>query len=352
MEWVEVTGVSVDVAKESALDQLGVAEPDAEIVVVSEPKSGLFGRVRGEARVRARVRPVGPRPKRTRRPPQDSGRGAERGGQRSRGGRRRPGTPAGEGAPGGSGGRKASGAAGGSGTPSPQDGEKAPASQNGGGGHKGGATGSRANGRRRGGSGRVRTARTEEGRSAPKTDGSAAVQSTGGEPGRSKVQTEGMTEMAEAMTLEEQAEVASTFLEGLVEQYGLEATVETRIRDEETVELAVNGEGLGVLVGPKGATLAALQDVTRTAVQHRFPSRTDRVLVDVAGYRERRTDALQRFSRQVVSEVVESGEERALEPMSPADRKVVHDTVNDLDGVATRSEGEEPYRYVVISPAD
>jgi spoIIIJ-associated protein len=160
-----------------------------------------------------------------------------------------------------------------------------------------------------------------------------------------------MTEMAEAMTLEEQAEVAVTFLEGLVERYGLDATVETRIRDEETVELAVNGEGLGVLVGPKGATLAALQDVTRTAVQRRFPSRTDRILVDVAGYRERRTDALQRFSRQVVSEVVESGEERALEPMSPADRKVVHDTVNELDGVATRSEGEEPYRYVVIAPA-
>jgi len=323
----------VDAAKEAALDQLGVAEPDAEIVVVSEPKSGLFGRLRGEARVRARVRPVGPRPKRNRRPQPDGGRGGERGGQRSRGGRRR------------------------SGTARPEDSRAVPgdrSDRSDGGAQKGRSAGSGGSERRRSGSGRDRPARGGEGRTASRFTESASGKHTGGEPRKAKiqaVQTEGMTEMAEAMTLEEQAEVAVTFLEGLVERYGLDATVETRIRDEETVELAVNGEGLGVLVGPKGATLAALQDVTRTAVQRRFPSRTDRILVDVAGYRERRTDALQRFSRQVVSEVVESGEERALEPMSPADRKVVHDTVNELDGVATRSEGEEPYRYVVIAPA-
>ncbi|MDA8355897.1 MAG: single-stranded DNA-binding protein [Actinomycetota bacterium] len=157
--------------------------------------------------------------------------------------------------------------------------------------------------------------------------------------------------MAEAMTLDEQAAVGAEFLRGLVEAYGLDATIETRIRDAETVELAVDGEGLGVLVGPKGATLAALQDVTRSAVQHRFATRTDRILVDVARYRERRTDALRRFTEQVSREVVESGEERLLEPMSAADRKVVHDMVNELDGVSTRSEGEDPYRYVVIAPA-
>jgi spoIIIJ-associated protein len=154
------------------------------------------------------------------------------------------------------------------------------------------------------------------------------------------------------MTLEEQAEVAKEFLEGLLDQYGLEASVETRVIDEETVELAATGEGLGMLVGPKGSTLAALQDVTRTVVQRRFPSRTDRILVDVAGYRERRAAALQRFSRQVAAEVIEGGAERALEPMSPADRKVVHDAVNEIDGVATRSEGEDPSRHVVIAPAD
>lgn len=156
--------------------------------------------------------------------------------------------------------------------------------------------------------------------------------------------------MAEGMSLEEQAEVAKEFLEGLLDCYGFEASVVTRIIDDETVEIAADGEGLGLLVGPKGSTLAALQDVTRTVVQRRFPSRTDRILVDVAGYREKRVAALQRFSRQVATEVIESGDERALEPMSPADRKVVHDTVNEIEGVATRSEGEDPYRYVVIAP--
>src|SRR5579863_2854947 len=66
MEWVETTGRTIEEAKDAALDQLGVDETDAEFVMVSEPKAGLFGRVRGEARVRARVRPTSPRPKRTR----------------------------------------------------------------------------------------------------------------------------------------------------------------------------------------------------------------------------------------------------------------------------------------------
>jgi spoIIIJ-associated protein len=157
--------------------------------------------------------------------------------------------------------------------------------------------------------------------------------------------------MAEGMTLEEQAEVAREFLVGLLDEYGLEASVETRVLDEETVELSATGEGLGMLVGPRGSTLAALQDLTRTAVQRRFPSRTDRILVDVAGYRERRADALRRFSEQVAGEVIETGAERALEPMSPADRKVVHDAVNEITGVVTRSEGEDPGRYIVISPS-
>jgi spoIIIJ-associated protein len=157
--------------------------------------------------------------------------------------------------------------------------------------------------------------------------------------------------VAEGMTLEEQAEVAQQFLEGLLREYGLEATVVSRELDEETVEIAATGDDLGPLVGPRGSTLAALQDVTRTVVQRHFPSRTDRIVVDVAGYREKRAGALQRFSRQIADEVIASGSERALEPMSPADRKVVHDAVTLMDGVVTRSEGEDPSRYVVIAPA-
>jgi len=70
----------------------------------------------------------------------------------------------------------------------------------------------------------------------------------------------------------------------------------------------------------------------------------------VAGYRQARREALARFTRQVADQVKESGQARALEPMHPADRKIVHDTVNEIDGVATTSEGEEPRRRVVIVP--
>lgn len=156
--------------------------------------------------------------------------------------------------------------------------------------------------------------------------------------------------MADGVSLQEQAEVAKEFIEGLLVRFGLEATVDVREVDESTVELAASGDGLGVLVGPRGATLTALQEVTRTVVQKRFPNRTDRILVDVAGYRERRVAALQRFTAQVAAEVLETGTERALEPMSAADRKVVHDAVVGIDGVTSSSEGEEPRRYVVISP--
>jgi spoIIIJ-associated protein len=160
--------------------------------------------------------------------------------------------------------------------------------------------------------------------------------------------------MAEGITLAEQAAIGKGFLEGLLVAMGLTAEVSVKEIDSETVELSVNAEPaseLGVLVGPKGTTLTALQEVTRTVVQSKSPSRTDRILVDVAHYRERRVAALGKFAQQVAQEVRDSGEERALEPMSAADRKAVHDSLTDQDGVATRSEGEEPRRFVVVAPS-
>jgi spoIIIJ-associated protein len=160
--------------------------------------------------------------------------------------------------------------------------------------------------------------------------------------------------MAESISLTEQGRIGKEFLEGLLTAMNLTATVSVVELDEETVEVSINADPpteLGVLVGPRGTTLQALQEVTRTAVQAKSPGRTDRILVDVARYRERRVAALGRFAQQVAGEVRESGEERALEPMSAADRKAVHDALTDLDGVTTRSEGEEPRRFVVVVPA-
>lgn len=156
--------------------------------------------------------------------------------------------------------------------------------------------------------------------------------------------------MADQVTLEEQGQSAREFVAGLVQEFGFEAEVTSHPVDEDTVQVAVDGEGLGVLVGPGGATLAALQELTRSYVQRRTGGHSERILVDVAGYRARRVQALQRFTRQVADEVKASGQDRALEPMSAADRKVVHDAVNEIEGVGTRSEGEDPRRYIVISP--
>ena len=313
-------------AKEAALEQLGVAEGDAEIHVLDEPRAGLFGRVRGEARVRARVLPIGPRPKRVRRP-------------RDRNERSRPGS-----------GRNGQGRSGRNGEANGhREAQPAAGSDENGSGQR--ATNGTSAGQGLSRSAKRRRARARA-RSAAGTAGStdeAARENGAGDDRGERVGNREDT-MAEGMTLEEQGDAARQFVEGLIEELGLEAQVATRIVDEETVEVAATGEGLGILVGPKGSTLAALQDVTRTVVQRQFTSRTDRILVDVAGYRERRAAALQRFSQEVAADVLETKSERALEPMGPADRKVVHDTVNALEGLTTRSEGEEPRRYIVIAP--
>jgi spoIIIJ-associated protein len=360
VEWVEVAGKSVEEATEQALDQLGVGPGDAEVIVVTEPKMGLFGRVRVEARVRARVRPVGARPKRERsrrggRSGQGQGQG-ERQGSRQGGNRRQgsSGSRSDETRAAGGGSTAASATA----TADEADSANADGDAN--------ASGSgRSNGSAGTGSGTSRSARRRRNRSraagsggggdARDGEGSRNGSRSNGGPSGARTQRSNEAkeneDMAEGMTLEEQGEIGRTFLAGLLAEYGVEATVESRLLDEDTVEIAAMGDDLGMLVGPRGSTLAALQDLTRAVVQRQCPSRTDRILVDVAGYRERRSAALKRFSVQIAEEVLASGQEKALEAMSPADRKAVHDAINDMDGVATRSEGEDPHRFIVIAPA-
>jgi len=209
VEWVEVTGKTIEEAKEAALDQLGVAEADAEVVILAEPKTGLFGRVRSEARVRARVRPVGPRPKRTRRPRE---REKSRSGS-NQGGSRRDGN---------AGSRPSDGAAG-----------------------EGGGSSSSSRRRRSRGSGRSGT----DGAAAAGAAVTANDAGNGKSPRPSTKSTAKAeeSEMAEGMTLEEQAQAAQVFLQGLMAEFGFDATVETRTLDEETVELAANGDDLGLL---------------------------------------------------------------------------------------------------------
>jgi spoIIIJ-associated protein len=151
--------------------------------------------------------------------------------------------------------------------------------------------------------------------------------------------------------IEEQAETAESFTRGLVEAFGARASVESRIEDEEFILVDVVGDNLGLLVGPRGATLSALEELVRTVVQRHTGGHGARINVDVGGYRAKRREALADFTRDLAGKVLESGREQALEPMSASDRKVVHDAVSEIDGVTTGSEGEEPRRRVVIRPA-
>ena len=152
------------------------------------------------------------------------------------------------------------------------------------------------------------------------------------------------------VNLDEQEAVAVEFVQGLLDALGVAGSVRTGRTDDDGIALDIDGDGLGLLVGPKGATLAALEELTRAAVQHAAEGQRARLHVDVGGYRQRRREALAEFTRTVAEEVRAAGEPRALEPMSASDRKVVHDAVAELGGLATVSEGEDARRHVVIRP--
>ena len=124
------------------------------------------------------------------------------------------------------------------------------------------------------------------------------------------------------------------------------------VEDGDDLEVRVHGQELGLLVGPRGTTLQAVQDLARVASQRRLGDHDTRLRVDVGGYRERRRLVLGKFAVQMAEEVTSSGVARVLEPMSSADRKIIHDTLATVDGIATRSEGDDPFRRVVIAPGE
>lgn len=262
MEWVETTGKTLEEAKSIALDQLGVAEEEAEFEVVEEPRPGLFGMTRGEARVRARVLPRSPRAKNDRR-----------------------------------------------------------------------------DRRARSGSGEQKAPRSADGHDRPRERSDQRSE----RPRRDKPEGPPPDPAQVAAT-------AETFLKGLATALGAEATTEVTIEDE-NIEVRLNGADLGLLVGPRGSTLQAVQDITRVVSQRRTGDQHTRLRIDIGGYRAKRREALSRFVTQVADEVVASGTPRILEAMASADRKIVHDALNGRTDITTHSEGDEPDRRVVISPA-
>ncbi|HZY06276.1 MAG TPA: Jag N-terminal domain-containing protein, partial [Ilumatobacteraceae bacterium] len=263
MEWVEFTARTLEEAKDLALDRLGVAADDAEFEVLSEPKPGLFGRLRGEARVRARVRPAQARQKvdrRERRPRKtDSGDGAAK-------------------------------------TPKPKSSTaKAPA-------------------------------KARQATSAAVADSPSSTKSTPEPAPKPTAQPREHTEVNARQVGDE----ARKFIDELVAAFSFTGTTEL-IEDGDDLEIRVHGENLGLLVGPRGTTLQAVQDLARVASQRRLGDHDTRLRVDIGGYRQRRKEALDRFAVQMAEEVKQSGVARVLEPMSSADRKIVHDALSEVE---------------------
>ncbi|WP_433178916.1 protein jag [Actinoallomurus sp. CA-150999] len=145
--------------------------------------------------------------------------------------------------------------------------------------------------------------------------------------------------------LEQEGEIAADYIEGLLDIADLDGDIDMDVEGERAM-VSVVGATLDELVGRKGEVLEALQELTRLAV-HRKTSERSRLMLDVGGFRERRRSELSKLGSEIGEDVKRTGEPKALSPMTPFERKVVHDAIAAM-GLRSESEGEEPNRYVVV----
>lgn len=297
MEWLEITASSVESAKEKALVHLGVHESDAEFEVLSTERVGMFGRVKEEARVRARVVPTPVRPK--------EGRGRGHNSRKSGSGSSKRTEPA-----------RASTVA--KSEPRPSGGEN----------------------------------RRSSASSAPSPQPRDGLQQTRSAQHRSnnRKTEESKMDHDTGPSLLEQADLAESFVKGVGDTLGVPLAFTRHDVEDGILRIEADGEGIGLLVGRRGATAQAIDELVRTVLQRSGGStREGKIRMDVGGIRSRRTAALTEFTRKVAQEALETGEEIALESMSRVDRKIVHDVVTGIDRVDSRSEGEDPHRRVIIT---
>jgi len=147
--------------------------------------------------------------------------------------------------------------------------------------------------------------------------------------------------------LEQEGEIAADYIEGLLDIADLDGDIDMDVEGDRAV-VSVVGATLDELVGDDGEVLEALQELTRLAV-HRQTGERARLMLDVGGFRARRRSELAELGRSVAAEVAKTGEPKKLAPMSPFERKIIHDAVA-VAGLRSESEGEEPHRRVVVFP--
>jgi len=147
---------------------------------------------------------------------------------------------------------------------------------------------------------------------------------------------------------EVQAKVKA-FLTELLGAMGIQVAIETRFSPEGIMEVSIDGEGMGVIIGKRGATLDSLQYLA-TLVVNKGRADHVRLKLDTEGYRARRQETLEKLAINLAKKVKRTGHRVVLEPMNPYERRIIHSVLQADRAVETHSDGEEPYRKVIISP--
>ncbi|MGI9626864.1 MAG: RNA-binding cell elongation regulator Jag/EloR [Longimicrobiales bacterium] len=314
-------------AVSTALDELGLSKDEAEVEVIQEPERGFMGFGGSEAIVRVKKAPAEQKRRRRRR-----GRGGsnEGGGGRGNGGGRGGGR--------GDGGGRGGGRSGGGG-------------RGDGGGRGGGKEDKASDGQQRQQNRPKKQQGQQSGGRKDKADGSRRQGGNGKRRGESveRTRSEPSAESQQEADVNEQAGILKEFMEGLLDAFGLEGDTTTRI-DDDVIYVDVAGEQTEALIGTRGAILQSILDLMKIVVQRKTHHRA-RIRLDIAGYTERRREALGIYTKRLSEQVLADGQEVMLEPMHPGDRKVVHDSAAEIEGVRSWSEGEEPNRSVVIGLA-
>ena len=148
--------------------------------------------------------------------------------------------------------------------------------------------------------------------------------------------------------VEQEEHVAKTFLQDVAKEMGLKVNVKVS-SNKDNVYVDIDGEDSGTIIGKRGSTLDALQYLTSLVV-NKDQNNYIRVVIDAENYREKREKTLEKLAFRLADKALRSGRSVRLEPMNPYERKVIHTALQQRKGVTTRSEGEEPYRRVIIEP--
>lgn len=149
---------------------------------------------------------------------------------------------------------------------------------------------------------------------------------------------------------EDVGKTAARFLREVLVGMGITARVEVLHREDQIV-LNVTGSDLGLLIGRRGQTLDAIQFLIGM-VANRNQEEKKRIVVDVQGYRQRHEESLRRLAMRTAERVRTEGKKAVLSPMTPAERRIIHTTLQDQSGVFTYSEGQDPFRRVIVSPQE